>query len=110
MSVDTENAIAGLIFLSGVVLATMLVTEGLCRHRVARKKPVSYWLMFAGASFVPISAAIIAICADPKIWSSHAGKSSPEAILTMLGVLGVLCLLPAFVVVRRNRKKKIRAA
>ena len=107
MSVETQNAIIGLLLLAILMAATIPATAFLCRYRSSRKKRVSWGTLFAGASVVPLAVGIVMTCMEPDIWWSHEHKGSPHDFFITLVFLMLLCVLPALgVVVYYQRKKK----
>jgi RsiW-degrading membrane proteinase PrsW (M82 family) len=87
------------------MVLTLAATERFCQIRIKRGKAVTYWMVLVGASVVPILTTIFETCSEPDIWWSHAGKGSPEDFLINLGLLGVLCALPAALVVLRFKRQ-----
>lgn len=107
MSVETQNAIIGLLILLAFMAATIPATALLCRYRISRRQRVSYGTLFAGASVVPLVLAVIVTCGEPDVWWSHQHKGSPYDFFVTLVFLMLLCVLPALcVVVYYQRKKK----
>jgi DMSO reductase anchor subunit len=107
MSVETQNAVIGLLLLTVLMSATIPATAFLCRYRTSRKKRVSCGTLFAGASVVPLVVAVVVTCTEPDIWWSHEHKGSPHDFFITLVFLMLLCVLPALcVVVYYQRKKK----
>jgi hypothetical protein len=107
VSVAIGNAIIGLLGLAGLMAATIPATAFLCRHRISRKRRVSYGTLFAGTSVIPLVLAAVMTCTEPDIWWSHEHKASPYDFFVLLVFLMLLCVLPALcVVVHYQRKKK----
>jgi hypothetical protein len=89
------------------MLATIPVAGMICRIRVARKKPISYGTLLMSACAIPFIVALIATCIQPDIWWSREHKMTPEIVLTMLGYMAAMCVLPALgVVVYYQRRSK----
>jgi len=114
MAVDLA-ATSGHLKIMGVILfflfpmlGTIPVAGMVCRIRIARKKPISYGTLLLSACSVPLIIAFIATCIQPDIWWSREHKMTPEIVLTMLGYLSAMCVLPALgvaVYYRRQSKK-----
>ncbi len=100
--------IIGILSVCGIpVVATILATAWLCRYRLSRNKGISYGTMLAGACAIPLLVAVVATCFQPDIWWSREHKMTPEIVITMLGFMAAICVLPALgVVVCYQRRRK----
>jgi uncharacterized membrane protein len=111
MSVETQNAIIGLVMLAVFMAATVPATAFFCRYRISRKKRVSCGTLFLGAFVVPFVSVVVGSCTELVSWRMHVHKVSlhdyfVSQVFTMVSVM-LLCVLPALcVVVYYQRKKK----
>ena len=93
-----------------LMLGTIPVAGMICRIRIARKKPISFGTLVVSACAVPLLSALIAtgLQLAPGL-NEH--KMTPQILLTMLGFMAVVCVLPAGgVVVYYHRRSKEHAA
>lgn len=81
------------------MIATVPVAALLCRHRLARKRQISYGTMFTAASVIPFMLALGATCIEPSMWWSREHKSSPQTFVVLLALMAAMCVLPALCVV-----------
>jgi cytochrome c biogenesis protein CcdA len=104
MSFEVQNSIINFGLLAALTLVTVAVTAVLCRQRLTRHKSVSYVTILIGAAVVPLWLAFFVTLIQPDVWSRQ-HKSSPQQFLALLGLLWLLCTLPALGVVLRYKRR-----
>jgi len=101
-----------LVYFGGTILATLVVAVLLCHYRVSRRKQASWGKVFA-SSVIANLAVLFGLgfyeegfhLFTREAWSG--GKGPPGAVFVVVGVITILCVLPAFgVAVYYQRRSK----
>jgi drug/metabolite transporter (DMT)-like permease len=77
------------------VVATILVTQRLCRYQIARRKRPSFGTMLAGACCVPLFLVFVGTILDPDMWWPRLHKTTPGFLFLLLGCVAILCVFTA---------------
>jgi hypothetical protein len=101
-----------LLYFGGTILATIVVTVLLCRYQLSHKKLIKFDTVFVGTLIANMIVFIsfgfyeegLALFTR-EVWTS--GKGSFESGLVVLGVITIVCILPALgVAVYHERRSK----
>ena len=101
-----------LLYFGGTILGTLVVAVLLCHYRVSRRKQVSWGTVLA-SSVIANVAAFLGV--GFYQWGFHlftsealdGGKGPPGGVLIVVGVITILCVLPALgVAVYYQRRSK----
>jgi hypothetical protein len=100
------------LYFAGTILGTLVVSILLCRYRAARRKRISFGTVLASAVIANV-AIFMSLGFYEEGWHIFTrdawtgGKGGLEAALVVLGVITIMCILPALgVAVYYDRRSK----
>jgi hypothetical protein len=90
------------------IVATILVTSGLCRYQIAHQRQPSFGTMFAGACCIPLLLAVVGTILNPDMWWPRLDKAPLWFPFLFLGCVAILCIFTAPCVVRYYQRRTNR--